>query len=148
MEMKLRLNSENAKNEIIELKQFIENKRPRCFKIELEKQQHKNGELGVEWFDLFKIVMSAAVSAAMVKGFFNLLIAFFVDKRKHELIIDRDREKQEIEIRERVFNELIAKGLITIIILDKEGKEQKITLSKFDETEFNHIISIIFHQKH
>lgn len=147
MEIKVKFNTKDAKLEIIKFKQYIENIKPKGFKVELEKLKHKEGELGVEWLEVLKIAISATATAAMLKGFFDLLIAFFVDKQKQKMTIERDKEKQELEIRERVIKELISKGITTIIILDEKGKESKITLSKFDKNEFNQITSLIFSQK-
>ena len=102
MEIKLRLNTENAKNEIAELKQYIESKNPQGIKLSLESKPHEEGKLGIEWINLLNIGLATTGGGIAIKGFFDLLKAYLVDLKQHKITAISEEKKQDKEIKGKI----------------------------------------------
>ena len=143
MEIKLRLNTENAKNEIAELKQFIESKNPKGVKLSLETKSHEEGKLGIDWINLINIGLTTSGAGIALKGFFDLLKAYLVDLKKHKLTTETDKRKHEKEIKSKIIEKYIDNSLATIILKDKDGNEVNMPINRFDMKEIDEILKHI-----
>ncbi len=140
MEIKLKLNTENAKQEIAEFKQFVESQNPQGVKLSLVTKSHEAGKLGVDWINLLQVGLTTTGSGLAIKGFFDLLKAYLVDLKQHKITAALEEKNKEKEIKGQIIEKMIENSLATIIIKDDEGNEQNIPINRFSTEELETVL--------
>lgn len=143
MEIELKFNTENAKQEIAEFKQFVENRNPQGVKLSLVTKSHEEGKLGVDWINLLQIGLTTTGAGIAIKGFFDLLKAYLVDLKQHKITTASEEKLKNKEIKRQIIEKMIENSLATFIIKDKDGNEKTVPINRFSTEELDTILKHI-----
>ena len=143
MEIHLIFNTENAKQEIAEFKQYVDNRNPQGIKLSLVQKSHEEGKLGVDWINLIQIGLTTTGAGIAIKGFFDLLKAYIVDLKQHKLTTEAEENQNQREYNRQIIQSVVDNGFVTFVTKDKEGNETSTPVRKFSNEELAELINLI-----
>ena len=117
MKIKIELNTQNAKDEIEELNDFIKEKNLKGLISKLEDAPIKNGTMDIgTYMPIIQMTLASGAVAAGVKGLFDIIKKWF----------DVKMESSKLKSEEKK---------VTFTKLNKDGVPETISMSLFNEKE-------------
>jgi hypothetical protein len=132
MKIDLKLNTENANDEIVQLYNFINEHSIKGIKNKVAVQEPMPGSMDVgSYMPIIEMILGSSVVAAGVKGLFDIIKNYF-DLRKQKFISHSDTEKNKMD-----------QNKVEFVVETKEGEKINLKFSSFNEEERKHFFDTV-----